>query len=115
MPLKTGDDYITSIQALDLEANVLGQRSGDLTGHDIVRPSLRAVAATYDGAHDDATRALFRAHSPSSARTSTASPICTRAPTTWSTRCSCSATVATEPAAASSAAWAWMRPTPSTA
>ena len=64
MPLKTGDEYIASVEALDLEANVLGRHSGDLTGHDLIRPSLRAVALTYDCAHDDETRTLFRAHSP---------------------------------------------------
>lgn len=64
MPLKTGDEYIASIAALDLEANVLGQHSGDLTGHGLIRPSLRAVATTYDCAYDDDTCHLFRAHSP---------------------------------------------------
>jgi 4-hydroxybutyryl-CoA dehydratase/vinylacetyl-CoA-Delta-isomerase len=63
MPLKTGDEYIDSIEALNLEANVLGQPTSDLTGHGLIRPSLRAVAVTYDCAHDDDTRALFRAHS----------------------------------------------------
>jgi 4-hydroxybutyryl-CoA dehydratase/vinylacetyl-CoA-Delta-isomerase len=64
MALKTGDEYIASIRALDLEANVLGQPTGDLPGHPLVRPSLRAVAVTYDCAHDEATRDLFRVHSP---------------------------------------------------
>jgi 4-hydroxybutyryl-CoA dehydratase/vinylacetyl-CoA-Delta-isomerase len=64
MSLKTGDEYIASIAALDLEANVLGQRTGDMTEHALVRPSLRAVAATYDCAHDDEVGTLFRAYSP---------------------------------------------------
>jgi 4-hydroxybutyryl-CoA dehydratase/vinylacetyl-CoA-Delta-isomerase len=64
MALRTGDEYIASIEALDLEANVLGDRSRDLTGHPLVRPSLRAVAVTYDCAHDEAVSSLFRAHSP---------------------------------------------------
>jgi 4-hydroxybutyryl-CoA dehydratase/vinylacetyl-CoA-Delta-isomerase len=64
MPLKTGDEYLASIEALDLQANLLGRPGADLAHHPLIRPSLRAVAVTYDGAHDDDTRALFRAHSP---------------------------------------------------
>jgi len=64
MSLKTGDEYIVSVEALGLEANILGQRSGDLTGHALVRPSLRAVAMTYDCAHDPEVGPLFRVHSP---------------------------------------------------
>jgi 4-hydroxybutyryl-CoA dehydratase/vinylacetyl-CoA-Delta-isomerase len=64
MSLKTGAEYVTSVAALELEANVLGERTGDLTRHPLVAPSLRAVAATYDGAHDEETRELFRAYSP---------------------------------------------------
>jgi len=64
MALRTGEEYIASIEALDLEANVLGQPSGDLAAHPLVRPSLRAVAVTYDGAHDEELAPLFRVHSP---------------------------------------------------
>ena len=64
MALMTGKEYIASIEFLDLEANVLGQRTGELPNHPLVQPSLRAVAVTYDCAHDDACRALFRAFSP---------------------------------------------------
>lgn len=63
MPLKTGDEYIASVEALNLEANVLGRRSGDLTSHALIRPSLRGVAVTYDCAHDEEVGRLFRAHS----------------------------------------------------
>jgi 4-hydroxybutyryl-CoA dehydratase/vinylacetyl-CoA-Delta-isomerase len=64
VPLKTGEEYLASVEALDLEANILGQRCGELTEHPLLRPSLRAVAVTYDCAHDEETRTLFRAHSP---------------------------------------------------
>jgi 4-hydroxybutyryl-CoA dehydratase/vinylacetyl-CoA-Delta-isomerase len=64
MALMTSKEYIASIESLDLEANVLGQRTGGLPNHPLVQPSLRAVAVTYDCAHDDAFRALFRAYSP---------------------------------------------------
>ncbi len=64
MALKTGKEYVASIKSLGLEANILGERTGDLTGHALVRPSLRAVAVTYDCAHDDKCGALFRVYSP---------------------------------------------------
>ncbi len=47
-----------------VEANVLGERAGDLSRHPLVEASLRAVAATYDGAHDEEVGDLFRAESP---------------------------------------------------
>jgi 4-hydroxybutyryl-CoA dehydratase/vinylacetyl-CoA-Delta-isomerase len=64
MSLMTGAEYMASVEVLGLEANVLGQRVDDLAGHPLLRPSLRAVATTYDGAHGDETRDLFRAYSP---------------------------------------------------
>ena len=63
MTLKTGDDYIASVAALNLEANMLGERAKDLTGQPLLRPSLRAVAVTYDCAHDEEVGDLFRARS----------------------------------------------------
>jgi aromatic ring hydroxylase len=45
MSLRTGNEYIASIQALGLEANILGHRTSDLTRHPLVKPSLQAVAA----------------------------------------------------------------------
>jgi 4-hydroxybutyryl-CoA dehydratase/vinylacetyl-CoA-Delta-isomerase len=64
MTLKSGDEYISSIEALGLEANVLGRRTDDLTSHPLVRPSLRAVAVTYDCARDEELGPLFRVYSP---------------------------------------------------
>jgi 4-hydroxybutyryl-CoA dehydratase/vinylacetyl-CoA-Delta-isomerase len=64
MALKTGDEYMTSIAFLGLEANILGEKVSGLAGHPLVRPSLRAVAATYDCAHADQDRSLFRVYSP---------------------------------------------------
>ena len=63
MALKTGDEYLASIEALDLRANVLGGGAQSTAGHPLVRPSLRAVAVTYDCAHEPEARDLFRAHS----------------------------------------------------
>jgi 4-hydroxybutyryl-CoA dehydratase/vinylacetyl-CoA-Delta-isomerase len=64
MALKTGDEYLSSIENLALEANVLGKPAGDLASHALLRPSLRAVAVTYDCAFDEDTQHLFRAYSP---------------------------------------------------
>ena len=64
MGLKTGQEYKASIDGLGLEAHIMGRRAGDLTRHDLVSPSLEAVAFTYDCAHDPQTRDLFRVHSP---------------------------------------------------
>lgn len=64
MALKTGDEYVASIQSLGLEAHVMGKKTGNLAQNPMVQPSVRAVAATYDCAHQDATRSLFRVQSP---------------------------------------------------
>jgi 4-hydroxybutyryl-CoA dehydratase/vinylacetyl-CoA-Delta-isomerase len=63
MSLKTGDQYLKSLKDLNLTAHVLGEEKGDLPEHGLVSPSTRAVALTYDAAHDPATRDLFRAES----------------------------------------------------
>ena len=61
MSLKSGDEYLESLQSADLEAHILGKMTGDLAQHDLIGPSRRAVAFTYDGAHDPESRDLFRA------------------------------------------------------
>ena len=65
MALKTGEEYVSSIKSLNLEAQVMGRKTGNLTEHPLVAPSLCAIAATFDGAHSDReeTRRLFRAPS----------------------------------------------------
>lgn len=66
MTLKTGNEYIKSIQSLKLESHIMGKKETGLTGHALVKPSVSAVAATYDGAHsaDDNTKKIFRVLSP---------------------------------------------------
>ena len=64
MSLKTGKEYIASIESLGLEAHVLGEQTADLTRHPLIAPSLRAVAVTYDCAHASESRSLFRVYSP---------------------------------------------------
>jgi 4-hydroxybutyryl-CoA dehydratase / vinylacetyl-CoA-Delta-isomerase len=62
--LKTGSEYIESIKSLGLTANVMGEKSRDLTKNPLVEPSIKAVAATFDGAHNKETKDLFRVVSP---------------------------------------------------
>jgi 4-hydroxybutyryl-CoA dehydratase / vinylacetyl-CoA-Delta-isomerase len=59
--LKTGDQYLESLASLGLEAHVLGEKTDHLAEHGLVGPSRRAVAFTYDAAHDAENKELFRA------------------------------------------------------
>jgi 4-hydroxybutyryl-CoA dehydratase / vinylacetyl-CoA-Delta-isomerase len=61
MALKTGDQYLESLQSSDVEAHMLGEKSRDLAHHELVGPSRQAVAFTYEGAHAQESRNLFRA------------------------------------------------------
>jgi 4-hydroxybutyryl-CoA dehydratase/vinylacetyl-CoA-Delta-isomerase len=63
MALKTGDQYLESLNKLNLSAHVLGHKTSDLGAHGLLIPSRQAVAFTFDGAHDPATSDLFRAES----------------------------------------------------
>jgi len=63
MALKTGKEYLDSLKSLDLEANILGQKTGDLPDHRLVEPSQKAVAFTYDSAGNPETQELFCAES----------------------------------------------------
>ncbi|MCL4552511.1 MAG: 4-hydroxybutyryl-CoA dehydratase [Candidatus Marsarchaeota archaeon] len=61
MALKTGGEYLESLEPLDLEANVLGQKTSKLAEHGLINPSRQAVAFTYDAAHGPQSRELLRA------------------------------------------------------
>jgi 4-hydroxybutyryl-CoA dehydratase/vinylacetyl-CoA-Delta-isomerase len=63
MALKKGDEYVASLKSLGLEANVMGDRARDLPDHPLITPSVFAVASTFDCAHRDETRDLFRVQS----------------------------------------------------
>ena len=63
MALKTGRQYLESLDSLDVGAHVLGRRTRGLGDHKLVSPSRAAVAFTYDAAHHPDTRDLFRAES----------------------------------------------------
>lgn len=48
MALKTSQEFIDSIAALDLEIYLFGERVQDYTNHPIIRPSLNSMAMTYE-------------------------------------------------------------------
>ncbi len=50
--IETGEDYISSLKNRDLSIYLLGQLVEDPTEHPIIRPSINALAKTYDLAHD---------------------------------------------------------------
>lgn len=47
-PIVSGDDYIASLRGRDLRVYLLGQRVAEPADHPILRPSINAVARTYD-------------------------------------------------------------------
>jgi 4-hydroxybutyryl-CoA dehydratase/vinylacetyl-CoA-Delta-isomerase len=56
---KTAQDYIESLRQLDLTVYVLGERVENVVEHPILRPSLNALAQTYEMAHDPRHAELF--------------------------------------------------------
>jgi 4-hydroxybutyryl-CoA dehydratase/vinylacetyl-CoA-Delta-isomerase len=63
MALKTAEEYIASIKSLNLKAHIMGKKTGDLPQNPLVEPSIKAVAATYDCAQQEATKSLYRVKS----------------------------------------------------
>ena len=63
MAIKNGSKYLESLEALGLEAHVLGKKIDNLSGHGIIEPSREAVAFTYDAAHEPESRELLRSYS----------------------------------------------------
>lgn len=61
--VRTAEQYIASLRERDLELWVDGERVADPTAHPKVRPSIEAVAATYEVAHEPEHAALGTAHS----------------------------------------------------
>ena len=64
MPLKTAKQYRESVEKLNLKAHMLGEKTGGLTRHGLVKPSQEAVAFTFEAAHAPETKDLFRVVSP---------------------------------------------------
>ncbi len=48
MPIRTGDDYIESLRGRDLTIYLFGEKVKDPVDHPMIRPSINAVAETYD-------------------------------------------------------------------
>ncbi|MCP4691433.1 MAG: 4-hydroxybutyryl-CoA dehydratase, partial [Desulfobacterales bacterium] len=59
MALKTGKEYLESVDSLELEAHVLGKKTDELGDHGLISPSREALAFTYDAAHDKDKRDMF--------------------------------------------------------
>ena len=57
--MKTAQEYIESLRGLRRELYVLGEKVEDFTEHPILRPSLNALAKTYEMAHDPRHGELF--------------------------------------------------------
>ena len=63
MAVKTGKEYVDSLKRLGLKARIMGEETGNLPEHPLVVPSMRALATTFDCAHDPESRDLFRVRS----------------------------------------------------
>ena len=53
MPIRNGAEYIESLKGRKLKVYLFGELVKDVVDHPIIRPSINAVAATYDLAVDD--------------------------------------------------------------
>lgn len=60
--IRTGSEYIDSLRGRRLKVYLFGELVGEPTDHPVIRPSINAMAATYDLAADDP--ALATANSP---------------------------------------------------
>jgi 4-hydroxybutyryl-CoA dehydratase/vinylacetyl-CoA-Delta-isomerase len=61
-PIRSGAEYIASLRGRDLKVYYLGQRVAEPVEHPVIRPSINAVAATYDLALENPE--LATAYSP---------------------------------------------------
>jgi len=57
--MKKAQEFIESLRGLKHEVYVLGERVEDVTEHPILRPSINALAKTYEMAHDSRYPELF--------------------------------------------------------
>ena len=63
MALRTSEQYIDSIRDLNLDVYLFGEKVNDYVDHPIIRPSLNAVALTYELSHDPQYEDLMTATS----------------------------------------------------
>ncbi|MEZ5347414.1 MAG: 4-hydroxyphenylacetate 3-hydroxylase N-terminal domain-containing protein [Pyrinomonadaceae bacterium] len=61
-PIKTPDDYINSLRGRDLKVFLFGERVKDIVDHPMIRPSINAVAETYDLALREPELATAESH-----------------------------------------------------
>ena len=47
-PIRTGEEYIESLRGRDLKVYLFGELVKDPVEHKMIRPSINAVAKTYD-------------------------------------------------------------------
>jgi 4-hydroxybutyryl-CoA dehydratase / vinylacetyl-CoA-Delta-isomerase len=59
-PIHTSDDYLASLRGRDLEVYLFGKRVDEPVDHPVIRPSINAIAATYDLAVDEPELATAR-------------------------------------------------------
>lgn len=52
-PITSGDEYVESLRNRDLRIFFMGRRVEEPADHPVIRPSINAVAATFDLANDD--------------------------------------------------------------
>jgi len=48
MPIRTGQEYIDSLRGRDLKIFLFGEKVKDPVEHPMIRPTMNAVAETYD-------------------------------------------------------------------
>jgi 4-hydroxybutyryl-CoA dehydratase/vinylacetyl-CoA-Delta-isomerase len=61
-PIDSGDAYVDSLRGRDVTVYLFGERVAEPVDHPVIRPSINALAATYDLARHEP--ALATAHSP---------------------------------------------------
>jgi 4-hydroxybutyryl-CoA dehydratase/vinylacetyl-CoA-Delta-isomerase len=52
-PITSGEEYVESLRGRDLRIFFMGERVDEPADHPVIRPSINAVAATFDLANDD--------------------------------------------------------------
>ena len=60
--IKTGEDYINSLRGRKLKVYLFGELVGDIVEHPMIRPSINAVAETYDLAQREPDLASATSH-----------------------------------------------------
>jgi 4-hydroxybutyryl-CoA dehydratase/vinylacetyl-CoA-Delta-isomerase len=59
-PIRTGDDYVESLRNRNLTLYLMGEKVSEPVDHPVIRPSINALAATYDLAVEDPALASAR-------------------------------------------------------